>query len=70
MAMLEYYTKEEYKFEDGLRYVKNPKDGIWYLDLMHEPTLKEYEKSNNTSGSDEVVASGIDEVLKVFDENR
>lgn len=70
MALLEYYTREEYKFEDGLRYVKNPKDGIWYLDLMHEPTRKAHEETKTTSGSDEVVASGIDEVLRVFDENR
>ena len=70
MAMLEYYTKEEYKFEDDLRYVKNPSDGFWYLDLMHEPTRKAYEKSKNTSGSYEVAASGIDDVLRVFDENR
>ena len=69
MAMLEYYTKEEYKFEDNLRYVKNPSDGIWYLDLMHEPTRKAYEKSKNVPsvGNDAII--GNENVLRWLREN-
>jgi hypothetical protein len=68
MAMLEYYVKDEYKFENDLRYVKNPEDGNWYLDLMHEPTRKAYEKSKNVSSIGDVII-GNENVLGWLREN-